>query len=350
MPYIKHVKIMWNYESKEDYKWKLLAYYIINERHLIKLSLIYKIKRFFKHLKWSDKYFHSGGGRINDTEFFLNEITFHLKRLSSLTHLSPSELRGILISGIRVYFKNGLESDTPIMQGDLHKCLNLQEFYSNESEINFEFAKKLTQLRVVNLYTNDANNKNGEYSKYHQRKVHNTDNLKSCVVLHLVDSYIGEFQKIPDNIKSLSLRNSNFNDIQKINHLINIEYLDISYTNLINTTDLLKLINLRILNICCINIENEESTINLFDDIGNLKKLELLIIDTENINRIFYNKKVSKIIENKILEVPNTYYTGHISSHEIIKILNIEEQIENENKPTPIDLKNICKILHKKLN
>lgn len=340
---------MWNYESKEDHKWKLLAYYIINERHLIKLSLIYKIKRFFKHLKWSDKYFHSGGGRLNDTEFFLNEITFHLKKLTYLTHFSSNELRKLLISGIRVYFKDGLGSDTPILQEDLNRCSNLQEFYSNEVEINFKFAEELKKLFVVDLFTNDANNKYGAYSKYTFREVNNIDNLKSCLILHLVDSHVNEFNKIPDTIWSLSLRNSNFNDMEKLYHLTNIEYLDISYTNLISTNGLSKLYNLKILNICCIKLDDEKDKINICMEILNLENLEILIIDTENYKRIFTNNISHEIIENKIIEVPNGHSIGSISSHEIIKIINIEDRIINKDNRARTDFENVKKILRNKL-
>ncbi|MEY4962848.1 MAG: hypothetical protein RLZZ323_167 [Bacteroidota bacterium] len=327
---------------------RLVAWNIFKSREKPKLSFTYKIIRFLTHFKWADKYFTSGKGRINDSKFFVDEIVYHLTKLTSLTYLSSSELRELLISSIRVYFKDGWDAGTPILEEDLRRCVNLQEFYSNELEINFDFAENLKNLRVVNLYVNDTNNKYGDYKgaryKYKTgtviREVVNVEKLKSCVVLHLVDSHVKEFNKIPDNIWSLSLRNSNFENLNDLTHLKNLEYLDISYTFITSTNGLSQLENLRILNLCCIKLNGENEKTKIYQEILNLENLYIVIIDTENLNAFFGKNIINSKLKNKIIEVPNKYNIGDISTFELVEMLKIKERITIQNDLASFDFWN----------
>jgi hypothetical protein len=335
-------------EISEKSLLRLVAWKIFKDNEKPKLSFIYKINRFFTHFKWADKHFTSGKGGINDTKFFVDEIAYHLSKLIDLTHFSSSELRELLISGIRVYSKDSWEIGTPIHEEDLKRCVNLQEFYSNEYEINFNFAKNLKNLRVVDLWVNDSNNEHGNYKrasyKYKSgiviREVINIDKLKSCVVLHLMDSHVRKFNKIPENIWALSLRNSNFENLQHLTHLNNIEYLDISYTNIKSTDGLSQLKTLRILNLCCLKLNGVNETIKIYQEILNLEKLEILIIDTENLNAILGNNSINLNLKNKITELPNEYNIGHISSFEIVEMLKITERIKIQNNDATFDFLN----------
>jgi hypothetical protein len=317
---------------------RLVAWNIFKNTEKPKLSFTYKINRFFTHFKWADKHFTSNNGKINDTKFFVDEIVCHLSKLSNLTFLSSSELRELLIAGIRVYFKDGWDAGTPIHEEDLKRCVNLQEFYSNELEINFAFAENLENLRIVDIFVNDANNQYGCYKraiyKYKSgtviREVLNIDKLKSCKVLHLEDSYIEDFSKIPTSILALSLRNSNFENIQNLSHLTNIEYLDISYTNLKITDDLSKLQSLRILNLYCTKIFETKDFVEIYHEILKLNNLKILIIDTDNLNLILASNPINLEIKNKILELTNSYKRGHITSIDICEILKIAHRVKIE--------------------
>lgn len=319
---------------------RLVALNLTKNRENDKLSFICKIKRFLTHFKWADKHFTSGKGRINDSKFFVDEIVYHLTKLTNLTYLSSSELGELLISSIRVYYKNGWDTGTPIRQEDLKRCVNLQIFYSNELEVNFDFAENLKNLRVVDLYANDANNEFGNYKgaryKYKTgtvvRAVVNVEKLKSCVVLHLVDSHVKEFNKIPDNILTLSLRNSNFKNLSDILHLKKLEYLDLSFTFIKSTYGLSQLENLKILNICCIKLNEENETKQIYQEILKLENLYIIIIDTENLSKIFDQNIINLNLKRKIIELPNKYNVGNISTYELVEILNITERINIQNE------------------
>ena len=226
--------------------------------------------------------------------------------------------------------------------------MNLQEFYSNELEINFDFAENLKNLRVVNLDVNDANNEYGNYKgasyKYKTgtviREVVNVEKLKSCVVLHLVDSHVKEFTKIPDNIWSLSLRNSNFENLNDLTHLKNLEYLDVSNTVITSTNGLSHLKNLRILNLCCIKLHGENETTKIYQEILILENLYIVIIDTENLNALFGQNVINSKLKNKIIEVPNKYNIGYISTLELVEMLKITERINILNDAATFDFWN----------
>lgn len=327
---------------------RLVAWNIFKDCENPKLSFINKFNRFLTHFKWANKHFTSGKGKINDSKFFVDEIVYHLNKLKDLTYLSSSELRELLISSIRVYSRDGWTPGTPIQEEDLNRCVNLQEFYSNELEINFDFAENLKNLRVVDLYVNSANNQYGNYKgsiyKYKKgtviREVFNINKLKSCVVLHLVDSHLKKFDEIPDNIWSLGLRNSNFSDLHYLTHLKNLEYLDISYTVITETKGLSQLVNLRILNLCCVKLKGESEIINIHQDILNLENLEILIIDTENLSTIFGQNIINFNLKNKIIELPNDYKIGDISSFEIVELLKISERVKIQNDQATFDFSN----------
>jgi hypothetical protein len=327
---------------------RLVAWNIFKSYENPKLSFTYKIIRFLNHFKWADRHFTSGKGRINDAKFFVDEILYHLTKLINLTYLSSSELRELLISSIRIYSKDGWDAGTPIQEEDLKRCVNLQEFYSNELEINFDFAENLKNLRVVNLYANDANNEYGNYKgaryKYKTgtviREVVNVEKLKSCVVLHLVDSHVKEFNKIPDNVWSLSLRNSNFENLKDLTHLKYLEYLDVSHTVIKSTNGLSQLENLRILNLCCIKLNGENETTKIYQEILDLENLHIVIIDKENLKTLFGQNIINSKLKNKIIEVPNKYNIGDISTLELVEMLKIKERISILNDEATFDFWN----------
>jgi hypothetical protein len=327
---------------------RLVAWNIFEYNENSKLSFIYKLNRFFIHFKWADKHFTSGKGRINDSKFFVDEIVSLLTKLTHLTYLSSSELRELLISSIRIYVKDNWHACTPIQEEDLKRCVNLQEFYSNEVEINFEFAENLRNLRIVDLDVNDLNNEYGSYkgARYLYktgtviREVINIDKLKACKVLHLEDSYINDFSKIPDNIFTLSLRNSNFENIQTLAHLKKLEYLDISYTNLKFTDDLSKLQSIRILNLYFTKINETVDLVKFYHEILSLTNLEILIIDTDNLNLILPSNSTNIEFKNKILELTDSYKNGYIRSTEICEILKIAQRVKIEFNDSKYDFWN----------
>jgi hypothetical protein len=241
------------------------------------------------------------------------------------------------MSGIRVYTR---DSGAVIQIKDLRRCVNLQEFYSDELKIDFDFADNLENLRIVDLYANNANNKYGNLREMVIREVIHVDKLKSCVVLYLMDSHLREFNKIPKNIWALSLRNSNFENLQHLMHLSNIEYLDISYTNIRSTLGLSQLRSLKILNICCVKLNDTAEIKSIYQEILNLEDLEILIIDTENLNSIFGNKSITFSLKSKILELPNEYNVGYISSFKMVDALKISERIKIENDESTSDFWN----------
>ena len=335
----------WSLTGSSEYSYlRFVAQEILKKNEKPKLSFKYKINRYFTHFKWADKHFTSGNGKINDSKFFVDELSYHLSKLIDLTYFSSSEIRELLIGGIRVYTRG---SGAVIQKEDLRRCVNLQEFHSGELEIDFDFAESLKNLRVVDLCVNDANNKFGDYKgamyKYKTgtviREVINVEKLKSCVVLYLMDSHLREFNKIPKNIWALSLRNSNFENLQHLRHLSNIEYLDISY-NIRSTLGLSQLRSLKILNICCVKLNDAAEIKSIYEEILNLKDLEILIIDTENLNSIFGNKSITPSLNSKIVELENRYNMGYISSFEMADALKISERIKIENDESTFDFWN----------
>jgi hypothetical protein len=314
-----------------------VAWKILRKNEKPKLSFMYKINRYFTHFKWADKHFTSGNGKINDSKFFVDELVHHISKFIELTYFSSSEVRELLMSGIRVYTR---DSGAVIQIKDLRRCVNLQEFYSDELKIDFDFADNLENLRIVDLYVNNANNKYGNLSEMVIREVIHVDKLKSCVVLYLMDSHLREFNKIPKNILALSLRNSNFENLQHLMHLSNIEYLDISYTNIRSTLGLSQLRSLKILNICCVKLNDTAEIKSIYQEILNLEDLEILIIDTENLNSIFGNKSITFSLKSKILELPNEYNVGYISSLKMVDALKISERIKIENDESTSDFWN----------
>lgn len=320
---------------------RFVASSILEKSEKSKLSFAYKIKRYFTHFKWADKHYTSSKGKINDSKFFVDELVYHLSKLIDLTHFSSCEIRELLVSGIRVFTS---DSGAVIQKEDLRRCVNLQEFYSTDLKIDFDFAESLKNLRIVDLYVNDANNEFGNYKgtmyKYKTgtviREVINVEKLKSCVVLYLMDSHLKEFNKIPKNIWVLSLRNSNFENLQHLMHLSYIEYLDISYTNITSTFGLSSLRTLKILNICCVKFNDTTEIKSIYQEILHLEYLELLIIDTENLNLIFGNKSITASFKSKILE----HNIGFISSFKMVDALKISERIKIENDESTFNFLN----------
>jgi hypothetical protein len=155
-----------------------------------------------------------------------------------------------------------------------------------------------------------------------------------------MDSHVKEFNKIPDNIWSLSVRNSNFENLQYLTHLKNIEYLDISYSHIKLTDGLSQLETLRILNLCNTELNGTQEKIKIYQEILNLENLEILIIDTENLNAILATNLINSNLKNKIIEVPNKYNIGFISSFEIVEMFKIAERIKIQNNEATFDFWN----------
>jgi hypothetical protein len=311
---------------------RIVAWNIFNNSNKPKLSYSSRINRFLTHFKWADKHFKSNNGKINDTKFFIDEIVYHLSKLTDLTYLSSSELRDLLICGIRIYFKDSTNTGIRLNQEDLFRCINLQEFHSNEFEINFDFAENLKNLRIVDLFVNSSTMTYGKYNKSetNKRKVLNIEKLKACKILHLEDSYIYDFSKIPNNVYTLSLRNSNFENLQNLTHLNKLEYLDISFTNLTSIVGLSELQSIRILNLYCIKINETKDLVTIYHEILKLNNLEILIIDKDNLNLILETNPINIEIKNKILELEDGYKRGHLTSIDICEIFKIAQRIKIE--------------------
>jgi hypothetical protein len=321
---------------------RIVAWNIYKNNKKQKLSLSSRINRFFTHSKWADKHFTSNNGKINDTNFFIDEIVYHLSKLTDLTYLSSSEFRDLLICGIRIYFKDGTNTGIHLNQEDLYRCVNLQEFHSNEFEINFDFAENLKNLRIVDLFVNNSTMTYGKYNKSetNKRKVLNIEKLKACKVLHLEDSYINDFSKIPNNVYTLSLRNSNFENPQNLTHLNKLEYLDISFTNLTSIDGLSELQSIRILNLYCIKINETKDLVTIYHEILKLNNLEILIIDKDNLNLILESNPINIEIKNKILELEDGYIRGHLTSIDICEILKIAQRVKIEFNDSKYDFWN----------
>ena len=321
---------------------RIVAWNIFKNSKKQKLSFSSRINRFLTHSKWADKHFTSNNGKINDTKFFIDEIVYHLSKLTDLTYLSSSEFRDLLICGIRIYFKDGTNTGIRLNQEDLYRCVNLQEFHSNEFEINFDFAENLKNLRIVDLFVNSSSMIYGKHNKSetNKRKVLNIEKLKACKVLHLEDSYINDFSKIPNNVYTLSLRNSNFENLQNLTHLNKLEYLDISFTNLTSIDGLSELQSIRILNLYRIKINETKDLVTIYHEILKLNNLEILIIDKDNLNLILATNPINTEIKNKILELEDGYKRGHLTSIDICEILKIAQRVKIEFNDSKYDFWN----------
>lgn len=328
-----------NYDTRGDYE--LLGYlsnYLVqlDSSKKPKLSFFYRLLRFFRYFKWSNKHFKSGGGKINDYKYYTREIRSHLNKLTNLTYLSSHEIRQLITAGLRYYAKNGWDEGPPLEISDLHRCKNLQEFYTCEDEVNFEFAKELKNLRVVDLNANDADNKRG-IRKNVKRLVSNIEYLKYCLVLNLEDSFVDDFSVIPENILALSVKNSNFQDLNTLSKLKNLQYLDISDNKITSLDNIEKFKDLKVLNCCKIEFcGTDKSKQEFFNKLFWFNNLEVLVMDS--VFYADYKKSLNTLPIEKIVVAEKCYFPSvKLPTFDIIKYLKIPEQLNEKITISDID-------------
>ncbi len=358
---MNHISLNPNFDWRgEKELLSYLSHYLIQKdfTHKPQLSLFFKIWRFLRYLKWSNKHYTSGGGKIPDYRFYRREINYHLSRLTSLTYLSSRELRQLLSAGLRYYAKNGWDEGPPLSIFDLSRCKNLQEFYSVENEIDFEFAKGIKNMRVVDLGSKDSENINGIFNgidKYGsrvklKRKVHSLEFLESCLVLNLQDCYIENFDSINENVLTLNLKNSNFQDLSTLKKLKKLQFLDISDTSVSSLNGIESFKDLKVLN--CSNIEfsgTEKSKYEFLNQLYWYSNLELLIMDAKLYDE--YKKAVNILSNEKILVVDTPYkWNVTLSTFDVIKFFKIQEQIKNRDLLSEIDFGSIRDIIVKEIS
>lgn len=338
-----------NYDTRSDLE--LLGYlsnYLVQKDSSQKpeLSFLFKLLRFFRYFRWSNSYYKSGGGKISDYRFYAREIHYHLKKLTKLSYLSSHEIRQLLSSSLRIYYKDGWDEGTPLELIDLHRCKNLQEFYTEEDDINFEFAKDLKNLRVVDLYTNDADNKRG-IRKGVKRNVTNLKYLNYCLVLNLQDSYVDDFSAIPDKILTLNVKNSNFQDLSTIINLKNLQYLDISDNEINSLKGVQFFKDLKVLNCCNIDYcGTESSKIDFFSQLNSLINLELLVMDSKLFDD--YQKVKGMLPIEKIVVKSKGYMPSvKMSTYSIVYHFKIPEQLNNYVSITDIEFEPIKELFTK---
>ena len=326
-----------------------LNLYTSNSENNLKLTWPFKLLRFLKHFKLSNNSYTSNGGKINDSIFFVKQIQYHLNGLVNTSILSSRELRELLQQSLRIYreyYNNGIYT---ILHKELSNCQNLQEFYSGETYIDLTFAKNLNNLRIVDLWVNDANNKQGYYRKGGERHVIGLNYLNHCIVLHLMDSLVAEFDKIPSSIISLSVRNSNFHDISSILNKTELEYLDISYNEIKPfENDFNKFEKLKVLNLCSLRFQQENDKISFFKKLNSLENIEI-IIDKATYNWLEENAIVNSILLNSFIVDSETYNEGLLRSDDILEILNIVERYKHDWKINPPKGADFKKVIERKL-
>lgn len=345
-----------DYDNRSDYE--LLGYlsnFLVQKDSSLnpELSFIFKLLRFLRHFKWSNKYYKSGGGNIPDRRYFAREIRYHLNKLTRVSYLSSHEIRQLISASLRVYHKNGWDEGTPLKLEDLHRCKNLQEFYTSEFNVDFKFAEKLQNLRVVDLGTNSADNKRGivKFKNYEKRSISNLNYLKSCLVLNLQDSFVDNFSNIQENVLALSVKNSNFKDLESISKLKNLQYLDISDNQINSLEGVQHFKDLKVLN-CC-NIEflgNEKSKLLFFTQLHWFCSLEILVMDSQ-LYEEYLQKSLNILPPENLVIIYNSYFPSvKMTSFDIINLFRIPDQINKKTNLHEINYDLIKKIFVKESN
>ena len=302
---------------------------IKNKNQKPKLSLKFKILNFWTNGRWK-----------NDEEYLQKEIKYRLEQLSRVSYLGCNELGELLSFGIRVHRQDRYNTPT-VPFNILNRCLNLQEFYSNEPTIDFKFAEKLVNLVVVCVFQNDSNAQFGV--NQNKRNISNIQSLNSCLLLNLEDSYLEDFSKIPPNVLFLNLSNSNFKNIDSITHLKKLEYLDIHRTLSKDLEGISKLESLKILNLSQDTHhskydEGPNSTdISFFKELIKLENLSLLIIGENDFNTISQSKTIYDSLKNIILVITENK-SRYLWTSDLAEILNVSDRNKGEKYSEEIDI------------
>ncbi|MDB4108028.1 hypothetical protein N9672_01830 [Flavobacteriaceae bacterium] len=321
-----------NYSSDQKRIRRLnrLCFSIIkNKNQKPKLSLKFKILNFWTNWRWK-----------NDEEYLQKEIKYRLEQLSRVSYLGCNELGELLSFGIRVHRQDRYNTPT-VPFNILDRCLNLQEFYSNEPTIDFKFAEKLVNLVVVCVFQNDSNAQFGVNQD--KRIISNIQSLNSCLLLNLEDSYLEDFSKIPPNVLFLNLSNSNFKNINSITHLKKLEYLDIHRTLSKDLEGISKLESLKILNLSQethhskYDEETNSTDISFFKELIKLENLSLLIIGENDFNTISQSKTIYDSLKNIILVITNNK-SRYLWTSDLAEILNVSDRNKGEKYSEEIDI------------
>jgi len=319
-----------------------------------KLSLKFKIKNFLETFSW----------KVTPKGQY-NEIMYRIEQLSKVSYLGINELVELLSPGIRVYNDRESPKFNMLQIKNLDKAVNLQEFYSAFTNIDFSFAKNLKNLVIVDTNSNDANysygyfkgsyKQNGPSSNF-ERNVINIECLKSCLFLNLVQSFIKDFSKIPSSVLFLNLSDSNFKNIKSISHLKNLEFLDISTTL---TDELNGIVSLESLEVLNLSLENtiagygfahtgqlpirKDIDISVFEEIAELKNLKVLIVGEKDYATISNSKKIFSKLEKKlILTDKENSNTPWISK--LVEVFNVSKRNLGEKDNSKINVKEFKKL------
>jgi hypothetical protein len=228
----------------------------------------------------------------------------------------------------------------------------LQEFHSCEIEIDFSFALGCKNLRVVNLACNGSYNNRGlvqvltrhGFRKTIKRQVINLDLLEACLVLSLCDSYVDKFENINENVLALNLKNSNFDNLETISKLINLQYLDISDTKLNSLKGIEKFKQLRVLNCCNMEFDGtQKMKKDFFTHIYWFNSLELIVMDSKLFEE--YKLMLNILPSEKIVVLSDCNFSSvNLSTYDIIKHFKISEQILGKVNLAELDFEPIKKI------
>ena len=297
-----------------------------------KLSIRFKILNFITNLNWN-----------NDRSYLQKEINHRLTQLSKISYLGTSELRELLSFGIRVYYERDGDVVSSVPFNILDRCVNLQEFYSDIHEIDFKFAENLNNLVVVDVQRNYSTLIHGfdSYASQNERLISNIDSLKSCLFLNLQGSYLEDFKKIPENILFLNLSNSNFQKIDSITHLKNLEFLDIHSTMLTDAKGISKLKSLQVLNLSQETYSNKRQKktsidSSFFKELTELKNLSLLILGEKDFKLISKSKSIHNLLKEKILVIKESN-SNYPRSNELVDILNVSERNKDKKQKRKVN-------------
>lgn len=331
---------------------KLLSSQIIKPKSQNpKVSLKFKINDFLNDLKWK-----------TTANAQYKEIMYRIEQLSNVSFLGINEIVELLTPGIRVY--NDRDSKVLIRMEDLHKAVNLQEFYSGKSSIDFKFAENLKNLVIVDTNSNDINcsyglfkgsyNQKGPWSNYN-REVTNVECLKSCLFLSLSNAYIEDFSKIPSSVIFLNLSDSNFSNLESISHLHDLEFLDISTTISDNLKGIGSFESLEVLNLSQENKlagaglvgsyrpSRKDIDISVFEEIAELKNLKVLIVGEKDYATISNSKKILSKLEKKLI-LTDRKNSNHPWIDKLVEVFNVSKRNQGVKDYSKVNLNEFKKL------
>lgn len=196
--------------------------------------------------------------------------------------------------------------DNGFTEQELNQITEIVIDYNNEDENSFVFLKELTKLKNLKsitlrngfIFNDDYNiflNLNNlfefvfENCEFENADVIASLNLKALSLINCkIESY--SFINVFESLEELTIINGKI-EIEKINMLKNLKYLQLSYSDIIDSIDL----NINKLE----ELYIDNTNINNFSFLNNLLNLKRISIDLNQYNN---NKNIfDKLIKNNIL-------------------------------------------------